>query len=375
MARRPQPNPRRGIARAVGIVVLLLAIAIGILLVASVLTANTAKAPTAPTAPPTPGPITRTTPVIPRTLPTPGRAVATPTSVRATVSTPTPTSQHHHAALGSTYTFGDRAVSLRSPNSNLPAGPASTSRDGSNVAWIGGPGDAYMQNPLHILRRSSHIVTSYPGGDRFVSPVWSPDGASLLFVRVMRTFGIPGARWTLFRLDLHSGSETRLLSLPGLDMIPLGWSHGRILLLLSTAANANLWGIRDGRASFVTIVVPQVITGASLSPDGNTIAFGAGANCAFCTLNLYDVPALRLWNGPTGMPNAVSMAWTPNSDTVAVPFHSGLLTLDVHSRHTATYIPPAAMPTTWSHSMRAVLHPNRVILTDTVTGHSYIVRP
>lgn len=353
MGRRPQPNRRRGLLRAAAAVVGLIILLIIVVTVVSSLTAPTVKAPTVP---PTVGPISRTpgTPPAPKPVPS-GTAGA----------------NHKHVALGSIMLnehTGSAVYGAVFRNSFREVSPAMQPR-GHVVAYFGREGTAYQHVPL--LMRYGAWAHRVGYGDRFVRPVWSPDGHHLLYVRVRARSGIPGAQWTLMRWDQRVNGSSAVATVTALALTPLGWRHGRPLYSVAQSTATNVYTVDAGRSRLLGTVLAQPLVDMALSPNGRYLAFGAPDNCAHCTLDIFDLNRGVVWAGPTGMPSASALAW--NRDGTLLVGDMGVrVSLINPTDHAIRYAPaPVRLPHRWPDIMRATLGDSGVSLRDTVTGQVY----
>lgn len=106
MQRRPQPNRRRGILRALGAVIVLIVVIVAVLLVVASLTAPAAKAPTPPVTPGVTTPLPSAGTVV-----VPTRGAVTPSSkTPGVVRTPT-SGKKKGGAIGSGRAVSDRRLS------------------------------------------------------------------------------------------------------------------------------------------------------------------------------------------------------------------------------------------------------------------------
>lgn len=354
MRRRPQPSVRRGLLRAAGVVVGLTILLLVLIFIISTLTAPKAKAPTVPS------------------TPTAGTPALTPstsgTSTPGTHAKPTATSgaKKKKSSMMSGATLARRALTARETQ---PLG-AVASPNGRFVLEFRSTGSAYARNPLVLLNRTTGAAHQVGFGDPFVRPVWLPDSSAFLYTRVMETSRFPGARWTLIRGD-RAGHATVLAARNALAMTPLGWSGGRTLYLVGTAADTSLFAARAGRApDFVGILLSQAVTGASLSPDGKTLAFSVPTGCAFCTVNLLDIDKFKMTYGPSGWGSELNLAWTPDSRSLVTDGRGGLAVVNVADGSARQVGGAKGLARIWPHAMSASVS-GRVRLTDTVTGSTF----
>ena len=152
---------------------------------------------------------------------------------------------------------------------------------------------------------------------------------------------------------------------------PLGWRDGTILYAVSNGSDTSIYTWSGGRAHFLSLLVPQVISAPSLSPDGRRVAFLAPADCTYCSLAIFDVSDLTTWFGPPGVPSEYDVAWSANSQFLITVIGGTLTAIDTLSHEVAKYHWPGALPTDWSHTMSASVTPGETTLRDTVTGHLF----
>lgn len=358
MRRRPQPNPRRGLLRAAAAILILTILLLAVILVVSSLTAPPAKAPVVP---PTPGPTST-----PATRGTPGPA-ATPTHTKGLSLAPSGR-RGWSTLLSETGTdVFARAVSQAS----RPRSGDAPSPDGHSIAYFIQTGDAYARNLLFVARAGSTGTRVVGFGDPLVRPVWSPDGRYLVYVRVAPTGTFPGAAWSLILLDVRSGGSTVLVRQNAMNLTPLGWSHARLLYLVANTTDTSLYAVERGRVSFVSLLMPQPVITAELSPNGLFVALGAPTNCAYCTLEIYDLSALSMNVGPTGMPSETSFAWTSDSRLLVTQIGNGLDVVDRSGRVATHFRLPSSRFGLWSHPTVATVASHAVRLIDTVTHRIY----
>jgi hypothetical protein len=361
--RRPQPNRRRGLIRAGAAVVLLIAIIVAVLLVVASLTAPPAKAPTVPASP---GPATP--------LPTPLKTSTHAKATRTPHAAPTP--KRTKASLGSGNQFAQFALGDNTPHSLLVqsayrSSVAAASPSRRWIAYFAKVGNKPLHRSLQLFDVKTGRTATIARGDSYVRPVWSPDSQFLLYMQVRSTHAFPGARWSLMQIGVNSRRSRRLSVTNALNVLPLGWSRGRILYTVANSTDTSVYMISHGHAVFSNILMPQVLTSGSLSPNGRYVAFSAPTNCGYCTLDVFDLVSFDVWIGPTGLPNEASMAWTSDSRTIVAPLGHQLATIDVERQDVRLHPAPAHLPRVWAHSMRAIVSPGHVAIEDTVTGKTF----
>lgn len=359
MGIRPTPNPRRGFLRAAATVVLLTALLIVGILVVSSLSAPSAKAPTNP---PTPGPIT------PLTVPTAATPGAVPAS-RTPRAIPSPT--HKKKTLGSILRARPSLIALEraAPRSLLMRAAAQVAsvaiRSHHHLVWFASSSNRPVVRPL-LIRSLPHGVTRSIGpADSLVKPVWSTDGRFVLYV-VPSSLRSPFAvAWTLRQYDSQTGLATQLATSPGIAMVPLGWWHGEALFLVATSTDTSIYTARGGRAHFVAVLAPQIITSAALSPLGSQVAFIAPTNCYNCTVEVFDLRTLTEWNGPSGITDESQLAWSRDGQNVITLLHRriGVIHAATGGRVRLTHV--VRMPKLWQHSLQVSVLPAGVRVYDT----------
>ncbi len=360
MSVRPTPNPRRGMLRAAVTVVVLTALLIIAILVVSSLSAPSVKAPTAP---PTPGPITPIT--TPRTT--------TPSTTPHAVPSPT----HKKKTLGSTLKGRPAVLALeRSPGLSMleraaawsPGGIAVRSHD--RVAWFDPSGHGNPSAMLHVrfLVRGNEVAVGR--ADSLVKPVWSESGRFLLYVAHSRQRSPAAARWTLLQFDARNRTSSRLATLAGFAMTPLGWWRAKPLFLLANSSDTSLFTIEAGRAHFIDVLAPQVITSAALSPRAPVIAFVAPTNCYNCTLELFDLRMRDAWSGPSGIANESLVAWSNDGGHVLTMVNGRIVVEPASAGSGPEFGGAVALPKTWRHSLSVSIRGGGVRIVDRITGQS-----
>jgi TolB protein len=205
------------------------------------------------------------------------------------------------------------------------------SPDGSRLAFVvGNAAFVYAPNAIGNIAPSSIWTVPVNGGrpeqvtdasSLNTSPVWTPDGRSLLFISDR-----DGSR-DIYRVDLaHSGGPagapsrvTTGLSLHGLDLS----RDGKVLVYADFTDYANIWTLPlpgSGTAS-ATSATPlttghQSIEGLALSPDGHWLAFDSdrGGHQAIYRIPLSggEPELLSADSGDDFMP-----AWSPDGRELA----------------------------------------------------------
>jgi hypothetical protein len=364
LARRPTPNPRRGILRAAITVIVLTALLIVAILVVSSLSAPSAKAPTTP---PSPGPIT---PVTAPTSTTPGtkKATATPGAV------PSPT---HKKTLGSLLHVPAHITALeRSPSISLLRRAAQLNAGGivvrsqRRVAWFTATGSRAEAARLWIRSLPAGKALNLGPADSLVKPVWSSNGRLLLYVRSIQSRSYPGVRWTLLQYDSQTRMSRKVASLSGYGMTPLGWWHRQPLFLDATATDTSVYTASAGRPHFLTVLAPQVITSAALSPRTAIVAFAAPTNCYNCTLEFFDLRTSTERNGPSGIAGEAQFAWTEDGQSVVTVVHNRVVVVSTSAPAHLRLGTSIGLPSLWLHSLHVAILPSGVRLLDTVSGRS-----
>jgi hypothetical protein len=237
------------------------------------------------------------------------------------------------------------------------------------VAFFRQSGDAYAASPLFVSRGKKMLRVGY--GDDLIPPVWSSEGRFLLYDRVTETSGIPGARWTLLRVDARTGSTVTVARVNAMGLRGLGWKDGQILYAVAQSTSTSVYEGTLRGAMYLGTILPQPIVSARLAPRSREIAFTVPPNCGFCTLDLYDLHTLKPWIGPTGLPNETTIAWTRDGETVVALVNRGLIAVNVSTKTVRRFLPDQLIPERWPSDMRATVSANEVILTDPATGTSY----
>jgi hypothetical protein len=242
------------------------------------------------------------------------------------------------------------------------------------VARFTGSGDAYRGQTLVISRGVNGPSITVARADPYVRPVWSPDQRKLLFVTVRAARAIPGAAWTLHHYNRMTHRIAALASEPAMGFWPLGWRGDSIIYAVSNGSDTSLYAWSRGKIQFLSILVPQVVSAPSLSPDGARVAFLTPADCSYCALSIFELTTLTTWFGPAGVPSEYDVAWTADGRTIVTMLNGKIAAIDLTNHHVASYARPAGLPALWPHSMSAALSGNRIRLTDQTTGRVYTSR-
>jgi hypothetical protein len=364
LARRPTPNPRRGILRAAITVVVLTALLIVAILVVSSLSAPSAKAPTTP---PSPGPITPVT--APTSTAGTKQATATPGAV------PSPT--HKKKTLGSLLHGPSQVTALeRSPSASLLRRAAQQNTGGfvvrsqRHLAWFNSIANEAASAQLWARSLPAGKPLDVGVADSLVKPVWSSTGRRLLYVRSIQSRSYHGVTWTLLQYDTQTNVSTRVASLLGYGMTPLGWWRSRPLFLVATGTDTSVYTVSAGRPHFLTVLAPQVITSAVLSPRSPIVAFAAPTNCYNCTLEFIDLRTSTEWNGPSGIAGESQLVWSQDGRSVVTVAHNRLVVVPSASVARLRFGTSVALPSLWQHSLQVSIASSGVRLLDTVSGRS-----
>jgi hypothetical protein len=358
LSSRPTPNPRRGILRAAVTVIVLTALLIVAILIVSSLSAPSAKAPTAPL---TPGPIT---PIATAVKTTP-HAVPSPTHKKKTLGS---LLVDRRGVQEMEHSPGD---SMLRRASALNAGDVAV-RSHEHVAWFTPPGYGSPRAVLHVQSLPHGRQLNLGAADSIVKPVWSAGGRYLLYVRLFRPQPSTGPRWTLLQFDARTETSIRLVTVSGYAMTPLGWWHAHPLFLISNSSDTSLFVVKAGRAHYVTVLAPQIITSAALSPTAPLIAFAAPTNCYNCTLEMFDLRTADAWSGPSGIANESLMAWSDDGRYVFTVVNGKIVQMPSSIGGRSKVGGTARLSRIWRHTMRVSIVRTGVRITDQITGHSVI---
>jgi hypothetical protein len=160
-----------------------------------------------------------------------------------------------------------------------------------------------------------------------------------------------------------------------MNMAPLGWSRGRILFIVATASDTSIYSAVKNRVSFTSILLTQPITSATLSPDGRWIAFGAPGSCYYCTLDVFDLANLTIWNGPSAVPGEHALAWTADSRWIVAPVGRHLALISPFTHDQKLFSLPRALDSNWPDPMRALVGDGSLTLIDVNSGRVYNLQP
>ncbi|MFN7055880.1 S9 family peptidase [Hyphomonas sp.] len=214
-------------------------------------------------------------------------------------------------------------------------GAALWSPDGSVAAWArtnpGDPNnDIIIGNPAD--RQSTRVALE---GEGAIGPVgWSRDGQTLLLQRYISI-----AESQLFKLDVASGELTEIN--PGVQVAYSGaelLADGSILTATDKEDEfTNLVRIApDGTVTNYTADIGWDVSGWTLSPDGNTVAFTVNEG-GLGTIRLLDVAAGHVRPGPT-LPVGIAsgLTFSPTGSHVGFTFNAATSPADAWSFDIAT---------------------------------------
>jgi Tol biopolymer transport system component len=121
---------------------------------------------------------------------------------------------------------------------------------------------------IDVARGMTSRVTTGPTGA--VSPVWSPDGQELIFVRYN------SASRLLYRKELRADAAASALQEMAVGGTPEDWSHdGKILLYRTSGEENAFWALPvEGDGSPELVLKSAFSVGqAQISPDGRWLAY------------------------------------------------------------------------------------------------------
>ena len=200
------------------------------------------------------------------------------------------------------------------------------SPDGQQIAfsWNGAQGDNFDIYIQHVAGGTPLRLTTNVADD--ISPVWSPDGGRIAFVRQASSGGavivvpsLPGPERRLIDVALHAG----------MDRI-LDWSpDGQLLAIADRTATKeceiSLLSVEGGEKRILASPPAGAICDNSpaFSPDGRTVVFVRWAGQAVG--DLYDIPTLggeakrltfdnRQNRGPVWTPDGRSIVFSSECD-------------------------------------------------------------
>ena len=105
------------------------------------------------------------------------------------------------------------------------------------------------------------------GVDLLVPPVWSADGATVVFRRSRPEFQIAG-------IDLASGAERTLVASAGAALFPVAFApDGRLLYVALDGNGSRLFAAADGRSELIAPLADALTRDWSLSPAGDRLAY------------------------------------------------------------------------------------------------------
>jgi hypothetical protein len=160
-----------------------------------------------------------------------------------------------------------------------------------------------------------------------------------------------------------------------MNLTPLGWSRSHVLYLVANATHTGIYKASERGPSFISTLVSQPTTSGVLSPDGRWIAFGVPASCYYCTLYVYDLATLTIWNGPSGVPGEYALAWTSDSRWIVAPLGKHLALISPTTHDQSLYRLPRDLNHNWGDPMRAKAHGGSLTITDSTSGRVYNLQP
>lgn len=363
MRRRPQPNPRRGFARAALVVVVLTLVLLLAAFVVSSLTAPAVKAPVVPASPARP-----TTPGA-TASPTTAKPAATPVPTKKKAALERTQNSNHPLVAFAAEEMSGRYLAARLRASNL--GTAAASPDRSWIAAVRNRGGVYARDPVTLMNRRDKFIRTVGWGDPFVRPVWSPDGLSFLYVRVASSASAARPLWDLVQVDVHGFRQSVLARERALNLTPLGWDGKRVLFLVANSADTAIYAAHAGKVAFVSILMPQPLTTASMAMRPSAVAFGTPTTCGPCALDLFDLTQAIVWSAPFLIPDASTVAWTRDGGWLVSTSGGRVVALNAASHAVRWYLAPRSLPSRWTHQMTALVSAGQVSLVDGLTGVSY----
>jgi WD40 repeat protein len=183
------------------------------------------------------------------------------------------------------------------------------------VTQPGGPWLFDVSNPAHPVHVGTlrvPAVAGIPSNTQVVSLAFSPDGTTL--AAGIATSTTNGDQGVVLLWNVATGAVTSLIPEPALAESVAFTPDGRSLVTGVADGGVDLWNI--GRRAKTAVVQPQdsagaTVEGAAVSPNGQTIAFGAnGAN---------DTTVIRLWSVATRRVTATAKV-SGNSGVTTVAF-------------------------------------------------------
>jgi Tol biopolymer transport system component len=201
------------------------------------------------------------------------------------------------------------------------------SPDGKHIAFTSGQGgEMYVSTPdgSEVRRLSGRLVDPQLNPPFYPSYAWSPDGASLAYVRA------DGKQYVLLVTDL-GGGEPRELFGGTSSMQFLGWlNDGKIYLLVEEANNSVLYAAAiDGSDPQRLAELPSGSFDSVMSPDGTQIVFNArepeDGTEKFWLMDVGDSRKMILMPGIAGYP-----AWSPDGTRIAFSYSGMDGDLDIY---------------------------------------------
>ena len=187
---------------------------------------------------------------------------------------------------------------------------ARPSPDGTRIAF---DSDRDGERAVYIADADGRQVRRVSGDGFAAIPSWSPDGATLAFVRAEPD---RPKVWNLWTMDLASGESRRMTSYRvgqpwGGSWFPdarhIAYSHEQTLIVLDTATGR--------RQSYASPITGRLLRTPAVSPDGKRVMFQVYRDGAW----LLDLPSGAM-RKILSDPSAEEYTWSPDGRRVA--YHS-----------------------------------------------------
>lgn len=191
------------------------------------------------------------------------------------------------------------------------------SPDGKHIMFTSGQGgELYVSTPdgSEVRRLSGRLVDPQLDPPYYPSYAWSPDGASLAYVRA------DGEQYGLWVADFEGGEPRELVG-GSSRMQFLGWlTDGRIYILVEEAGVQVLYAVAvDGSEPKRAAELPFDAFEAAMSPDGTYIVFNAReteeGTERFWIMAVGDSRKMILLPGVAELP-----VWSPDGNRIAFSY-------------------------------------------------------